>query len=50
MLVPMNAPKNHSYGTDILGALSQRVTVGDGAMGTQLHDADLSFDDFNNRR
>jgi 5-methyltetrahydrofolate--homocysteine methyltransferase len=50
MLVPMNAPKNHSYDTDILETLSQRVMVGDGAMGTQLQAADLSLDDFNNRR
>jgi hypothetical protein len=50
MLVPMNAPKDHSYDTDILETLSQRVMVGDGAMGTQLQDADLSLDDFNNRR
>jgi hypothetical protein len=50
MLVPMNAPKGHSYDTDILETLSQRVMVGDGAMGTQLQAADLSRDDFNNRR
>src|SRR5882757_8116480 len=50
MLVPMNAPKDHSYDTDILETLSQRVMVGDGALGTQLQAADLSLDDFNNRR
>jgi hypothetical protein len=50
MLIPMNAPKDHSYNTDILEMLSQRVMVGDGAMGTRLQDADLSLDDFNNRR
>src|SRR5580700_7904562 len=50
MLVPVNAPKDHSYETDILEALSQRVIMGDGAMGTQLQAADLTLDDFNNRR
>jgi hypothetical protein len=29
MLVPMNAPKDHSYGTDILDTLSPRVMVDD---------------------
>jgi len=50
MFVPMNAPKDHSYDTDILDTLSQRAMVGDGAMGTQLQAADLTLDDFNNRR
>jgi len=50
MLIPMNAPKDHSYETDILEMLSQRVMVGDGAMGTGLQAADPSHDDFNNRR
>jgi 5-methyltetrahydrofolate--homocysteine methyltransferase len=50
MLVSMNAPKDHSYDTVILDTLSQRVMVGDGDMGTQLRDADLSLDDVNNRR
>jgi hypothetical protein len=50
MLLPMTAPKDHSYDTDLLETLSQRVMVGDGAMGTQLQDADLSLDDFYNRR
>ena len=50
MLVPMTAPNDHAYDTDILETLSQRVIVGDGAMGTQLQAADLSLDDFNNRR
>ncbi|MFZ3346382.1 MAG: hypothetical protein WA622_03925 [Mycobacterium sp.] len=46
----MTAPNDHAYDTDILETLSQRVVVGDGAMGTQLQTADLSLDDFNNRR
>ena len=50
MLVTMTAPNDHAYDTDILETLSQRVMVGDGAMGTQLQEADLSLDDFNNRR
>src|ERR1700728_2924200 len=50
MLVAMNAPNDHAYDTDILETLSQRVVVGDGAMGTQLQAADLSLDDFKNRR
>jgi len=50
MLVPMNAPNEHAYDTDILETLSKRVMVGDGAVVTQLQDADLSLDDFNNRR
>ncbi len=33
--------------TDLLDALSKRVVVGDGAMGTQLQAADLTLDDFN---
>src|ERR1700692_914644 len=50
MLVAMNAPDGHAYATAILETLSQRVVVGDGAMSTQLQAADLSLDDFNNRR
>jgi 5-methyltetrahydrofolate--homocysteine methyltransferase len=46
MLVTMTAPKDHAYDTDILETLSQRVMVGDGAMGTQLQEADLTLDDF----
>ena len=42
----MTAPKDHAYDTDILETLSQRVMVGDGAMGTQLQEADLTLDDF----
>jgi 5-methyltetrahydrofolate--homocysteine methyltransferase len=41
MLVPMNAPNERIYDTDILETLSKRVMVGDGAMGTHLQDADL---------
>jgi 5-methyltetrahydrofolate--homocysteine methyltransferase len=41
MLVAMNVPNHHAYDTDILDTLSQRVMVGDGAIGTQLQDADL---------
>ncbi len=43
----MTAPNDRAYDTDLLDALSQRVLVGDGAMGTQLQDADLTLDDFN---
>ncbi|HEV2783296.1 MAG TPA: homocysteine S-methyltransferase family protein, partial [Actinophytocola sp.] len=32
--------------SDFLSALSQRVLVADGAMGTMLQAADLSLDDF----
>jgi 5-methyltetrahydrofolate--homocysteine methyltransferase len=46
MLVTMTAPNDHAYDTDILETLSQRVMVGDGAMGTQLQEADLTLDDF----
>ena len=42
----MTAPNDHAYDTDILETLSQRVMVGDGAMGTQLQEADLTLDDF----
>ncbi|MBS1693588.1 MAG: methionine synthase [Actinobacteria bacterium] len=34
------------YDTDLLDVLSQRVMVGDGAMGTQLQAAELTLDDF----
>ncbi|GFG68229.1 methionine synthase [Mycobacterium kubicae] len=40
-----SANKPH-YDTDLLDVLSQRVVVGDGAMGTQLQAADLTLDDF----
>jgi 5-methyltetrahydrofolate--homocysteine methyltransferase len=39
---------DRGYDTDLLDTLSQRVMVGDGAMGTQLQAADLTLDDFNN--
>jgi 5-methyltetrahydrofolate--homocysteine methyltransferase len=34
------------YDTDLLTTLSERVVVGDGAMGTMLQAADLTLDDF----
>jgi hypothetical protein len=46
----VTAANDYDYDTDILETLSKRVMVGDGAMGTQLQGADLSLDDFNNRR
>ena len=49
MLVRMTAAKNTRYDTDLLETVSQRVVVGDGAMGTQLQAADLTLDDFTNR-
>jgi 5-methyltetrahydrofolate--homocysteine methyltransferase len=39
---------NRACDTDSLDALSQRVLVGDGAMGTQLQAADHTLDDFSN--
>jgi 5-methyltetrahydrofolate--homocysteine methyltransferase len=42
----MTSPKDHAYDTDLLASLSQRIMVGDGAMGTQLQAADLTLDDF----
>jgi hypothetical protein len=46
----VTAANDYDDDADILETLSKRVMVGDGAMGTQLQDADLSLDDFNNRR
>jgi 5-methyltetrahydrofolate--homocysteine methyltransferase len=46
MLVRVSSPNDHAYDTDLLETLSQRVMVGDGAMGTQLQAADLTLDDF----
>src|SRR5246127_4369276 len=46
MLVRMTSAKNTRYDTDLLETLSQRVVVGDGAMGPQLQAADLTLDDF----
>ena len=43
----MTAANDRAYDTDLLDALSQRVLVGDGAMGTMLQAADLTLDDFN---
>jgi 5-methyltetrahydrofolate--homocysteine methyltransferase len=37
---------DRAYDTDLLDTMSKRVVVGDGAMGTQLQAADLTFDDF----
>jgi 5-methyltetrahydrofolate--homocysteine methyltransferase len=42
----MTSANKHAYDTDLMDALSQRVIVGDGAMGTQLQAADLTLDDF----
>jgi 5-methyltetrahydrofolate--homocysteine methyltransferase len=42
----VTAANEHQYDTDLLDTLSQRVVVGDGAMGTQLQAADLTLDDF----
>jgi 5-methyltetrahydrofolate--homocysteine methyltransferase len=42
----VTAANEHHYDTDLLDVLSQRVVVGDGAMGTQLQAADLTLDDF----
>ena len=44
----MTVVNDRAYDTDLLDTLSQRVMVGDGAMGTQLQAADLTLDDFNN--
>jgi hypothetical protein len=46
----VTAAKEQHYDTDLLEVMATRVVVGDGAMGTQLQAADLSLDDFNNRR
>ncbi|MEZ0053967.1 methionine synthase I (cobalamin-dependent) [Mycobacterium sp. MAA66] len=43
----MTAVDNPAYGTDLLDTLSQRVMVGDGALGTQLPEAGLTLDGFN---
>ena len=45
----MTSVNDTGYDTDLLETLSQRVVVGDGAMGTQLQAADPTLDDFNNR-
>ncbi len=42
----MTSPEKRRYDTDLLETLSQRVVIGDGAMGTQLQAADLTLDDF----
>ncbi|MBV8966117.1 MAG: homocysteine S-methyltransferase family protein, partial [Mycobacteriaceae bacterium] len=43
----MTAAPRRAYDTDLLSALSEKVMVGDGAMGTMLQAADLTLDDFN---
>ena len=35
-----------AYDSTLLSAMSQRVLIGDGAMGTMLQAADLTLDDF----
>jgi hypothetical protein len=40
----------HRSDTDIPDTSAQRALVGDGAMGTQSHAADLTLDGFNDRR
>jgi 5-methyltetrahydrofolate--homocysteine methyltransferase len=39
------AANERAYDTDLLDTLSRRVVVGDGAMGTQLQEPDLTLDD-----
>jgi 5-methyltetrahydrofolate--homocysteine methyltransferase len=46
MLVGVTFGNDHAYDSDLLDTLSQRVVVGDGAMGTQLQAAELTLDDF----
>jgi 5-methyltetrahydrofolate--homocysteine methyltransferase len=43
----VTAASRPDYDTDLLATLSDRVVVGDGAMGTMLQAADLTLDDFN---
>ncbi len=42
----MTAAAHRDYDTDLLATLSDKVVVGDGAMGTMLQAADLTLDDF----
>jgi 5-methyltetrahydrofolate--homocysteine methyltransferase len=42
----VTAPSRRDYDTDLLATLSDRVVLGDGAMGTMLQAADLTLDDF----
>jgi 5-methyltetrahydrofolate--homocysteine methyltransferase len=42
----VTAGSHRDYDTDLLATLSDRVVVGDGAMGTMLQAADLTLDDF----
>ncbi len=39
MLVTMTSPDTRRYDTDLLETLSQRVVLGDGAMGPQLQNS-----------
>ena len=39
-------PTAHTYDSPLLDAMTSRVVVGDGAMGTMLQAADLTLDDF----
>jgi len=45
--VRVTAASRRGYDTDLMATLSERVVVGDGAMGTMLQAADLTLDDFN---
>ncbi|MXP22160.1 methionine synthase [Gordonia sp. HNM0687] len=42
-----SSPRPSEYDTTLLTAMSRRVLIGDGAMGTMLQAADLTLDDFN---
>jgi 5-methyltetrahydrofolate--homocysteine methyltransferase len=42
----VSAADERDYDTDLLTTLSERVVVGDGAMGTMLQAADLTLEDF----
>lgn len=45
--MPNIADDRTNYDTTLLTAMSRRVLIGDGAMGTMLQAADLTLDDFN---
>lgn len=45
--MPNSAIEPTDYDTTFLHAMSRRVLIGDGAMGTMLQAADLTLDDFN---
>ena len=42
----MSSATSPSFDTELLTAMSKRVLIGDGAMGTMLQAADLTLDDF----